>query len=249
MLVVALAVLAGATLQSALGFGFALVASPALLLVLEPPQALTVLLLLGPPVNLVIALGERRRWHVHRRLVGVLLLGAAPGLVGGALLLPSLGRAPVQIAVGLLVLGAVAVQLRRPVTDPVETSRVPALATAAVGLLTGLLTTSTGTNGPPLVLWFTHLRLRPAELRDTLFVTFTALGVAGIAALVLSGAWAPQGVGTPGLLLLVALVLAGRVAGWRVFRRLPADRFRAAGLALVCVLGLVSLASGLSGAV
>lgn len=247
VVVVALAVFAGATLQSALGFGFALVASPALLLVLSPPQALTVLLLLGPPVNLLIAVGERhRRWHVQTRLLWVLLLGAVPGIAVGALLLPLLGRRPLQVVVGLVVLVAVGQQARAPSTD--EAARqAPTAATAAVGLATGVLTTSTGTNGPPMVLWISRLRLPAAQQRDTLFAAFSALGLVGLGALLLSGSFDPSGVSVGGLVLLVVLAVIGRAVGWVMFRRLAAERFRFVGLLLVAALGVVSLASGLAG--
>lgn len=248
MLVVVLAVLAGATLQSTLGFGFALVVSPALLLVLSPPQTLTVLLLLGPPVNLIIALGERRRrWHVQTRLLSVLLLAAVPGIAAGALLLPLLGRRPLQVVVGVVVLVAVGQQARAPSSAEAARKVPTAATTAAVGLATGLLTTSTGTNGPPMVLWFSRLRLPAAQQRDTLFAAFSALGLVGLGALLLSGSFDPSGVGVGGLLLLVVLALVGRAAGWVLFRRLAPERFRFAGLLLVAALGVVSLASGLLG--
>lgn len=260
----AVAVLVGATLQSALGFGFALVASPALLLVLEPAEALTVLLVLGPISNVLILLGERRRWHVRGPLVGALLAGALPGLAVGSVVLRVAGRPLLQVLVGVLVLATVALQLgalqvvtlrggasaagafRTGAVRP-PFPRLPLGRTAALGVLVGMLTTSTGTNGPPMVLWLTHLGLRPAELRDTLFVTFTSLSALGLLTLVLSGSFQPGPVGPLGLLGLIALVLVGRALGWAVFRRLPETLFRRAGLTLVAVLGLVSLYAGLTG--
>ena len=54
MALAALAALAGAFVQSATGFGFALVLSPALFAVLEPDEAVTTLLALGLALNVLV---------------------------------------------------------------------------------------------------------------------------------------------------------------------------------------------------
>ena len=258
MLLVALAVLAGATLQSALGFGAALVMSPALLAVLEPRQAVTVLVLLGSGMNLLIAAAERRRWHVRWRLLSVLLLGALPGLGAGVLVLRAAGRPVLQVVVGVVVLLAVATSLRGRAAPAHAQGRgtsgaaggpvaEPRAVTAAVGVLVGALTTTTGTNGPPMVLLLARLGLPAAQLRDTLFAAFTGLGVLAVPVLVVGGGWDASGVPPLGLLGLAALTAVGRAAGWRVFRVLPERAFRAGGLSLVAVLGVVSLVAGVRG--
>ena len=258
MLLVALAVLAGATLQSALGFGGALVMSPALLAVLEPQEAVTVLVLLGSGMNLVIAAAERRRWHVRWRLLTVLLLGALPGLLAGVAVLRVASRPALQVVVGVVVLLAVATSGRSRAA-PADgapragartagrTSPEPRAATAAVGVVVGALTTTTGTNGPPMVLLLARLGLPPAQLRDTLFAAFTGLGVLAVPVLVVGGGWDAGGVPPLGLLGLAALTAVGRALGWRVFRVLPERAFRLAGLSLVALLGVVSLVAGLGG--
>ena len=63
---VALATFAGATLQSATGFGYALLAGPATFAVFEPAEAITVLLALGTVSNLLIMAGERRESAILR---------------------------------------------------------------------------------------------------------------------------------------------------------------------------------------
>ena len=56
LILVAVGVMAGATLQSATGFGFALVAGPAVFAATEPAEAITVLLALGAVLNLLMML-------------------------------------------------------------------------------------------------------------------------------------------------------------------------------------------------
>jgi uncharacterized membrane protein YfcA len=116
----------------------------------------------------------------------------------------------------------------------------------AVGLLVGVLTTTTGTNGPPLVLWLERRRLAPADARRTISAVFLGLNVLGAVALAAVG----HGVGgtRPALLgVLLVCALAGHVAGAAVFRRMDPRRFRVAGLVLCTVAGLAAIASALTG--
>ena len=109
MVLAALAALVGAAVQSATGFGFALVLSPALFAVMEPAEAVTVLLALGAALNLLVLL-ERHdaRWS----RLPPLILPALPGLALGAVVLAALSREPLQVGVGLAVIAAGLWQLR-----------------------------------------------------------------------------------------------------------------------------------------
>jgi uncharacterized membrane protein YfcA len=96
MVLAAVAALVGAAVQSATGFGFALVLSPALFAVLEPAEAVTVLLALGAVLNLLVLVeGHDVRWS----RLPPLLLPALPGLALGAVVLAALSREPLQVGV------------------------------------------------------------------------------------------------------------------------------------------------------
>lgn len=245
MLLAALATLVGSILQSATGFGVALVASPALFAAFEPNEAVTILFVLSATLNLLMLFAESRpRRIVPGRLVP--LLGwALPGLAAGALILAALSKPTLQITVGLAVLGAVALQARAQAIRPEDAaSHEPAWATPAVGFTSGVLSTTTGTSGPPLVLWFHHLRLTPAEVRDTLAATFLGLNAFGALALAVFG----DGLAVPGwakLAALIALAVVGQVIGRGLFERLDAHRFRIIGLAVVAAAGVASVIGGL----
>lgn len=248
MVVAAIAAFTGAALQSAVGFGFALVAGPALFGFLEPNEALTTLIILGTAVNLLVLYGERRPRRVSTERVVPALAWSVPGLIAGALILAALSKPALQIAVGVAVLIAVVVQVRvrsRPVGDGHVSPKDPAWVPPAVGLTTGVLGTTTGTSGPPLVLWFQRLELSPAEFRDSLAVAFLALNVLAIAALLAFGG----GVATPGageLAVLMAVAFAGEYAGRHVFSRLDPRWFRVAGLVVVVGAGVASAVAGLA---
>lgn len=242
MVLAAVAVFAGAALQSATGFGFALLCAPALIAVLGAHEAVGTVIVLSIAMNLLVLAGERRRLHVLGGPLAALLAAALPGLAAGALLLAVISRAALQVLTGVAVLAAAAVAARRGRARRHEDRRG---ATAAVGLLTGALTTATGVNGPPIVLWLQHRALTPAQVRDSLSAAFLVLNVFGIAAVaLLGGSGRTVGIVVPALLL--PLVVLGHAAGRRVFARLEAERFRAAGLVLVAAAGAASLLGGLA---
>jgi uncharacterized protein len=241
----ALATIVGSTLQSATSFGFALVLGPAVFAVFEPAEALTMLLVLGAVLNLLMLFTERRMRMIRSDRLTTVLLWAMPGLVVGALILAALPKPTLQVAVGVAVVVAAAVQARTrtPTPSPAAGSG-PAWAAPVVGLTTGVLTTTTGTSGPPLVLWFQRLGLRPAEIRDSLAAAFLALNALGTVALGAFGGGlaSPDPVYVVGLVILTTL---GHRAGRRLFERLEPNRFRDVGLILVVLAGIASTAAGL----
>jgi uncharacterized membrane protein YfcA len=232
MLVAALAALAGAAVQAATGFGFALVLSPALFALLDPAEAVTALLLLGAGLSVLVLLEGH---DVRVRLLGPLLLAALPGLALGALLLSVLSKEVLQVGVGLAVIAAALWQLRHRAAR--------GLPVAAAGLLSGALTTSISINGPPLVLWLEGEGVRPAEARATLAAAFLALDIAGAALLVSTDGSATVDLGVVAPLL--ACVLVGYLAGAMAFRRLDPERFFTVALVLVVCTGLASVVAGI----
>src|SRR5918999_3564361 len=112
MALAAVAAFAGAAVQSATGFGFALVLSPALFAVMEPVEAVTALLVLGVALNLLVLFEGGRPEHVDWRALAPMLLAALPGLAIGAVALTQLSKEVLQVAVGVAVIVAAGWQLR-----------------------------------------------------------------------------------------------------------------------------------------
>ena len=104
------AVLAGAALQSATGFGFALVSAPLMFAAIEAEQAVGLLILLGLIVNLMTLGTEGRRPQPLVRDSLTMLAWAVPGVVAGLLALRALDSAALQIAVTLGVFATLAVR-------------------------------------------------------------------------------------------------------------------------------------------
>jgi len=244
VILAAAATLLGASVQSATGFGFALILSPAMLAMLEPHEAVTALLVLGFALNLLLLFGDGGEPAAVRwRAVGPMLLAALPGLGAGFLLLAAISKPALQLAVGTAVVAAAIVQARgAPAPAGV---REPTLRSAcAVGLASGALTTTTTVSGPPIVLWLQSQGVGPAELRASLAASFLGLSVAGAALLAAGGVLAVE----PAVVLpLLGVTVLGHLLGARAFRGLDPARFRSAVLALVLAAGVASFVAGLAG--
>lgn len=241
MALAAVAAFAGAAVQSATGFGFALVLSPALFATMDPVEAVTALLALGLALNLLVLFERGRPEHVEWRALVPMLLAALPGLAAGALALTQLSKEALQVTVGIAVILAAAWQLRRRRTA--SSIQLPPAAALATGFTSGVLTTSISVSGPPIVLWLEARGVRPEEFRATLAASFLVLNVAGGAILLAAEGRGALDAGAVAPLL--ALVTAGYVLGALAFRRLDRERFFNLVLVLVAATGAASVFAGL----
>jgi uncharacterized membrane protein YfcA len=211
-LLAAAAVVAGAALQSATGFGFALIAAPLVFAAVGPPEAVGLLIVLGLEVNLLTLATERRRPRPLAPEAALLLAWSLPGALAGVAVLRSLDAVALQVAVSA---GVVATLAARQLATG---HRMPRWAAPAAGFAAGGLTTSTSTTGPPLIVYLLGRGAEPEQVRDTLTVCFICLGLIGAAALWVTGT---DAVPDPGLVAwLIPLVAAGHLAGRPVFARL-----------------------------
>ena len=217
--------------QAITGFGSALVAVPLLTLMVHPIVAVVA----ATAVSLVLTSGAawRERSHVDvasaRTLTVTGVLGMPLGLV--LLALADESRLEVWIAATMLVM----------VLLVASGVRIGPRGLPVAGLVSGALLTSTGMNGPPLVMAL--MDREPRGYRATLQGVFAVQDVVAVAAFLVLGYVDRE------VALLTASGVVGIPLGWRlgdaVFHRIPAARLRP-----VIVAGLVlTAASMLVGAV
>lgn len=234
----ALAVLVGAALQSATGFGFALIAAPLLVAIYGPRPAVSAMVVLAIVVSTLTLAGERRRPRADPRETLALVAWSLPGMVGGAILLEAAPQRALKVLVAGVVLLAVALRLRGARRRHGWSHPRAALT----GVASGVLATSTGIGGPPLVFHLLGRGLDRELMRDTLAVVFLAGGVLSVAVLLATGVFELPG----DLALLLAATVVGQLAGRRLFRLLHGERYERVVLAALVATALVSLVGALT---
>lgn len=238
-----LAFAAGGLLQSATGYGFAIMAAPVLTAVVAPERALPSLVIVGTLVNalmvVVDAVADRRagreRPLVERRLTAVLVAWSVPGTAAGIALLLALPREALRALVAAAVILAAAARAAHPTVVGARRGE-----TAGAGVLAGMLGGSVGFNGPPVVLLLLRRGTAVDTSRGTLATYFTAMGFVTGVLLVAEGAFRPIGL-TP---LLLGAAVAGQFAG-RGLRPLLAGHHERASVLVLMFSGAVALLSAL----
>ncbi len=229
-----LAVAAGATLQGAIGFGFAFVVVPAFT-VLRPEAVPVTPLLLALPLTGWMAYRERQ--GIDLRGVAAMTAGRAGGTVAGAWLLTRLAARPLSVLAGAAILGAVALQSRRRSFQPRRGQRVVA------GFVSGAMGTTAALGGPAMALAYQGSPGR--ELRPTLALGLFVGILLSLAVLAVAGEVAARGVALAAA--LAPGVAVGLLARRRLAPLLDGDRLRPAILLLAGLFGLAALLRGLLG--
>jgi uncharacterized membrane protein YfcA len=213
----AVAVFAGAALQAATGFGFAVLAAPLAFAALDPQEAIGLMLLLGMEIGVLTLATEGRRPRPMVRRCLIVLAWAVPAAVAGVAVLRALDPVALQIAVSI---GVAATLVARRLL-PADRARGPEPRWAAplTGLVAGGLVTSTNTTGPPLLLYLVGRGHEPGRLRDTLTEMQLGLSVIGAIAIVVTGTHGASP--SAGLIaVFVPLVAVAQIAGRPLFARL-----------------------------
>jgi uncharacterized membrane protein YfcA len=225
----------GAAAQTVSGFGFALIATPAVAVLAGPKEAVVGLSMVA--IVLGAQLWLRSRGHIERPTVLVMTVAAIFGMPVGLLILDRTDDRTLTVAIAATVI-VFAVLLWLGLRLP--TGKV---TDAAAGLTSGILSTSTGTSGPPIVIALSSKQLTPPAFRGTISAIFLVQGSAALLAFALggeitSGALSVAAAGLPGLLL-------GSYVGEHGFRRLDAETFRGIVFAMLLLSGVVSLVGAL----
>jgi uncharacterized membrane protein YfcA len=183
-------------------------------------------------VSVLTLAGEGRRPAVLGRTAAVVVAAGLPGMVLGAVILANAAEDALKVTVAVVVTASAIAVARAPqapaggapATGGGEPSGVGA------GMLAGLLATTSGVNGPPLVLHLRRLGAGAMEARDTLAVIFLATGVLAVAVLAVGDTLDLS----DSILLLMGAAAAGQAVGRLAFAALEGHREAATR----CVLAL-----------
>jgi uncharacterized membrane protein YfcA len=235
---VLIVVMVAVAAQAVVGFGFALITMPLLVLVLDVQTALVLATLISLSNTGVLAFTHRRA--VPWATVAPMLVGAAAGMpVGLALLL----LAPPDVI--RLLVGVSTIVLATALVFGVSIGTRSVTSEIGIGLVSGVLNTSTGINGPPVVLYLQGRGHTPAEFRGGLATFFFGSSLVAIGGFTLSGI-----VSRDALLLYLLSLPVIAIASWvghQAGDRVEPTLFRRLVLALLFLSALAAVASSISG--
>jgi uncharacterized membrane protein YfcA len=234
--------------QGAAGFGFGLLALPAVMFITDSVDSVPLVIVL----NLAICSGLawRMRDLVMRKMVGQMLAGAVVGWPVGLLLFTRADETQLFIVVSVIVLGSAAFLIHRGYADPEasdeEGEGTPDVewrgpASSGIGGLAAAMTVALGMPGPPVVLYLASLSVPKDAMRATMMTFFVLVYVGSLGLQV--GVGGVSGVVWRAAVVLVPVALAGGWVGDRLSGRLGERTFWRGTVALIALTGVAALGS------
>jgi hypothetical protein len=223
----------GGAIQGAIGFGFALVAVPAIALV-EPDAVPVTVMCMAVPMTIVMALRERS--HIDVGGFATIMTGRILGIAGGVVMLAVVPDSGLSVLVGVMILLGVGLSVGGLDIRPRPWVNVGA------GVLSGVMGTTSAIGGPALAVVYQN---RPGpELRSTLALSYLTGIVIAVGALAAVGR--VEGWHLKLALELVPALLAGLWLSFRLSSALDRGWLRPAVLAFAAASGVVIVIRGLA---
>ncbi|WP_188454737.1 sulfite exporter TauE/SafE family protein [Virgibacillus oceani] len=216
IIVFSIIILFATILQTSTGFGFSIMATPFLLLIFEPREAIQINLI----ASLVIscALIAKIRKDIDADILKRFILGSLPGLPIGITIFLMMDMTILKLGISILILALtilLILNFRINQTGKRDFS---------IGALSGAFTTSIGMPGPPILLYFSGTGASKEKLRGTtlafyLFIYFVSLLVQIIFAGTTVEIWKSSAMALP-------LVIIGLFLGQLLFKHINQQIFR-----------------------
>ncbi|MBI2847454.1 MAG: sulfite exporter TauE/SafE family protein [Chloroflexi bacterium] len=236
-LLVGLAVIAGSLIKGITGFGFSLVTTPILLLILDPRTVVVLNLFLATIINVLILV---QSWHtIDFKRIGPMSIACVIVTPLGAYILLLLTASTLKILIATVVV-IFSIPLLLGFSRKFNSEGRSSLA---FGIISGLLSASTSMSGPPVVLFAVNQGWPSDAIRSNLAAYFTLTTIVAIASLGVAH------VITQKMLILtlglVLPVLAGYFVANRIFPTVKADLFRKITIIVVIATAFVAVATEL----
>ncbi|KOP71665.1 sulfite exporter TauE/SafE family protein [Cytobacillus solani] len=209
-------ILTASILQTSTGFGFSILATPFLLLLFEPTEAIQMNLLLSLVIS--IALIRKVRKDIDFGIVKRFVIGSGIGLPIGIIIFMLIDINKLKLVISLIILALTILLILK------FRMKQGKKRDLAVGGLSGALTTSIGMPGPPLLLYFSGTDTQKEKLRGTtlafyMFIYLISLVIQVIFAGTNKTVWVSSAAALP-------LVFIGLYVGQLLFKRINQQIFR-----------------------
>ncbi|WP_337969572.1 sulfite exporter TauE/SafE family protein [Virgibacillus salexigens] len=231
ILLFSIIILAASILQTSTGFGFSIIATPLLLLIFEPREAIQINLIISLVIS--FALINNIKKDVDVGIVRRFAWGGVLGLPLGLAVFLYMEVNVLKLIISIIILLLTALLLLRFKMNQTEQRDYIA------GGFSGAFTTSIGMPGPPILLYFSGTHTKKEKLRATtlafyLFIYFVSLAIQVVAA------------GTSKLIWLssisaLPLVAIGLLLGQLLFKRINQALFQKLTYVLLLFTGIYLL--------
>ncbi|MHB1415222.1 MAG: sulfite exporter TauE/SafE family protein [Chloroflexota bacterium] len=218
------------------GFGFNLVLVPLLSLIYDPKATVVLALILGLVVKAPLFAQSYKL--VQPRVIAPLTLASFVGSIGGARLILYADPALLRVIIGAtVVFGCIPLLLNRrwqlKQTGP---------ATAVVGLVSGVLASSTSMSGPPVILFGVNQAWPKETFRANLIGFFVFSDAFALALLIASGLFTQEML--TNTVLVLPAVAVGVLLGNAAFKRFSVGVFYRVVVLSVIVTGALGAYGG-----
>ncbi|MGF0469302.1 sulfite exporter TauE/SafE family protein [Lysinibacillus fusiformis] len=222
-------ILTASILQTSTGFGFSIMATPFLLLLFSPQEAMQINIVLSLVIS--CSLIWRVRHDIDTVLLKRIIIGSVVGAPFGSIVFALVDATTFKLIIAILLIGLTFLLMKNFSIQ--QTSG----RDYGVGLISGMFTTSIGMAGPPLLMYFasTHQNketIRAISLAYYIFIYLISLlsqvTVEGTSTLV----WIYS-------LYALPIVFVGLILGQMLYTRLNQKLFRSLIYLLLVAAGLI----------
>lgn len=237
-LAVAAIVFGAAIIQALFGFGFGLISVPLMIFFVDLPTAVVT-------ATAVSTVSCSFQWYESRAASARdvsqrLIVSAVLGMPAGLWLLNNFDARLMKVLLGCFVLIGVMISSRE-----FDLRRLPVTFDYSMGLVAGVLSTSTSTNGPPLVFLLHARHYSPENFRAVLNRVFTVLNFLTLVTFAIAGKITAEVLSLA--LLAIPVMGLGVWIGIRLRSLIDPDHFRNLVLILLTLTGLSAIGNAIFG--
>lgn len=235
ILILVIIVLIASTLQTTTGYGFSVIGTPFLLLIFPAHMAIQINIILS--IFLSFALLFTINKEIDRRLLSNLVKGSIFGLILGILIYLFLDTRLLKMLIGALILVLTVLLISK------LTIRQTRNRDVISGGFSGLLTSSIGAPGPPLLLYFSGTNMDKTTIRSTSLAYYLFVYSASLLLQIGFGSTNKE----TWLFSLVALpsLFVGLFLGQNLFKMISQKVFRIITFIILIFAGIYLFVSGL----
>lgn len=228
-------ILAASILQTSTGFGFSVMATPFLLLLFTPQEAMQINIILSLVIS--FSLVWKVRHDIDVALLKKVMIGSVVGAPFGSLLFALVDVTTFKLLIAILLIG-LTILLIKNLSIQQTGSR-----DYGVGFISGMFTTSIGMAGPPLLLYFASTHRDKETIRAVSLAYYIFIYLISLLSQVIFE-------GTSGMVWVYSMyalpiVFLGLIFGQMLFTRLNQKLFRTLIYILLVVAGLILLIQSL----